>query len=227
MGAFHKIYSLTSAVLNDGLETLGTGERYLDGKLMYGVFEDSGIKRVHLPSSLRVIQYSAFEECQRLGSIKLPEGLREICMRCFFNSGLESVEIPESVKSIGGGAFYSCKRLRNAHLNEGLEALGKSDRATERNYVGSVFAESALESIVVPSTVKTIQCATFIHCKSLRAVQLQEGLEEICFDAFQESGLESVALPASLRAVFQGAFSSCEKLKEVRFSSGLEVLGSR
>ena len=51
-------------VLNKGLEALGTDE-YFEGNGMYfGVFEESVVERVDLPSTLKRIEYNAFMGCR-------------------------------------------------------------------------------------------------------------------------------------------------------------------
>ena len=59
-GAFHGAKGLRSAVLNEGLETLGTDEYTKDGGQYYGAFQESALERIDLPSMLKRIEYSAF-----------------------------------------------------------------------------------------------------------------------------------------------------------------------
>lgn len=78
--------------MNEGLETLGTEERSLDQFTYCGAFQESGLKKVRLPSTLKVIKNEAFMGCANLKNISLPDGLVEIGLRAFRESGLESVE---------------------------------------------------------------------------------------------------------------------------------------
>ena len=66
----------------------------------------------------------------------------------------------------------------------------------------------------------------FYGCKSLTAVELPEGIEEIGIDAFRASGLESVTTPRSVRIIRQGAFCKCPNLQKVMLNEGLQVLGT-
>ena len=61
--AFCKCQQLKEAVLNEGLETLGADEQNFDGKQWCGVFQESALESVKLPSTLRRIEYSAFQGC--------------------------------------------------------------------------------------------------------------------------------------------------------------------
>ena len=76
--AFAECKNLKTAVLNEGLETLGTDDYDEDGDMTFGVFDQSALENVRLPSTLKRIEYSAFDECKQLKSIQLPEGLKYI-----------------------------------------------------------------------------------------------------------------------------------------------------
>ena len=59
-GAFYKCESLKTVKFNEGLEVLGTDEYPDDGGRWFGVFEESSIESVELPSTLKRIEYCAF-----------------------------------------------------------------------------------------------------------------------------------------------------------------------
>lgn len=99
-GAFHGVKSLRAALLNEGLETLGTDEYKPDGERYPGVFQESGLKRVKFPSTLKRIEYTTFMDCERLRVAHLPDKLEYIGGTSFSGTGLESVEFPASVRTI-------------------------------------------------------------------------------------------------------------------------------
>ena len=93
--------------------------------------------------------------------------------------------------------------------------------------MGYAFAESGLESVRIPSTLRVLCAYSFLRCGALKAAELSEGLLKIGVCAFAESGLERVAFPASLRVVGPSAFLECARLREVALNEGLEALGRR
>lgn len=105
---------------------LGKDEYMHRNELYYGVFEESGLKRVDLPSTLKRIEYSAFKHCYNLQNIRLPDSIEYIGKECFSGSNLEEVIFPKSTKTVAIAAFKNCKRLLRAELNEGLEVLGQT-----------------------------------------------------------------------------------------------------
>ena len=54
-----------------------------DGRRYPGVFEESGLRDVKLPSTLRRIEYSAFAECENLKTVRLPDRLEHLGENCF------------------------------------------------------------------------------------------------------------------------------------------------
>lgn len=64
------------------------------------------MERVKLPRTLKRIEYGAFENCESLRSIDLPEGLEYVGEMCFAGSSLESVRLPPAMKVVEKFAFY-------------------------------------------------------------------------------------------------------------------------
>ena len=159
-GAFYLCCSLCSVILNEGLEVLGTDEP-LDVENVYGVFQQSPLESIVLPSTLKRIEHDAFRACTELHRIKLPDGLETICAECFYESGLEEVALPPSVREVHPYAFFRCMYLRCAQLNEGLEKLGEKRVVRGEEFEGGTFARSRIETIRIPSTVKAIEVLTF------------------------------------------------------------------
>lgn len=68
------------------------------------MFEDSGLQRVVLPSTLRVIHVGAFSHCEALKQITFPDGLKKIEERAFAKTGLTKVAIPK-IARVASDAF--------------------------------------------------------------------------------------------------------------------------
>lgn len=76
MGAFFDCRSLKKAVLNEGLEALGTDGNSRRGAVHHGVFEKCALTSIILPSTLKMIESSTFNDCKDLNSVQFPEGLQ-------------------------------------------------------------------------------------------------------------------------------------------------------
>ena len=76
MGAFFDCRSLRKAVLNEGLEALGVDEHSRKDTAHHGVFEKCALTSIRLPSTLKIIESSTFNDCKDLNSVQFPEGLQ-------------------------------------------------------------------------------------------------------------------------------------------------------
>ena len=92
---------------------------------------------------------------------------------------------------------------------------------------GAFYNCAALESIVLPDSLKEIADKTFYKCASLASVTMGGSVERIGEYAFYSCNLlESVVLPASLRSLGSYAFRSCASLKSVTLRQSVEERGS-
>ena len=114
-GAFEKNGQLRAVVLNEGLEVLGWSE----DDQRCGVFSETGIRQVTLPSTLRVLGARAFSRCGELRRVAFAEGIAiaEIRAGCFSGSGVEQVTVPASVTAIRDDAFSHCEYLKKISLD--------------------------------------------------------------------------------------------------------------
>ena len=88
--------------------------------------------------------------------------------------------------------------------------------------------KTALEVVVIPDSVRTIERDAFAGCTRLSSVTLSKNLESLGFRAFYNcTALEEIEIPKSLSVVpnvslgsQSGPFTDCVNLKTVTFESG-------
>ena len=151
----------------------------------------------------------AFEGCDEITKVIVPNGVRSIGNYAFssadndsypYCTSLKSVTIPDSVESIGEGAFYGCTAMADGN---GFVIV---------NDVLYQYAGSAA-SVTVPAGVKEISANAFDDCDFITSLTLPNGLVRIGTEAFTACfGLTGLTLPASVREIGGGAFSYCSSL---------------
>ena len=162
------------------------------------------LETVALPESLTTLGNDAFRSCSSLKTIKIPSGVTAIPDFCFGNcSSLESVTIPEGVTTIGSGAFLSCK-LNALALPESLETIGSD--AFRNN--------SSLKSVNIPAKVKTIESSAFYEC-GLTDLVIQEGVQTIGNNAFYGNSLKNLTLPSTITSIGDWAFVHNNNLQTI------------
>lgn len=117
---------------------------------------------------------------------------------------LESVTISGNGK-IPDRLFSECNKLKNVTIGEGVTAVGDS-----------AFFKTAVEKIILPSTVIVVRSDAFRECRQLREVILNDGLKTIAESAFKQTeNLSEISIPDSVKHIGSGCFA-CSGIKSVK-----------
>lgn len=202
--------------------------------------EGNPLKKVVLPSSMKVLGGYAFRSAYSLEEIILPDGLTKIGAGAFmYCYGLKSITIPESVTSIEYAAFETSS-IETLYIPAGLTKL--ADGALQRMgkltafYVdegnpmyktvdGVLFTKdgkqllyyplgSTATAYSIPNGVESLGDIVFENCK-LKTVTFPDSLISIGKYCFAYSKLTSVYLPASVTDIASGAFQYSTYLSDM------------
>ena len=158
-GAFNYSRKMTEVNLPEGLETIGES-----------AFSVSNITKLDLPSSLKLIDAAAFQDCSALEEVHFSESLTEIGNVAFANCvSLKAIEIPESVKVIGEETFEECTALTDVILNEGIESIGRK-----------AFFMCGIKNLSLPASLKDIGDHAFTYNFDLENITVSENNKLYC-----------------------------------------------
>lgn len=176
---------------------------------------------------VREIGAEAFQGCQTLVSIALPDGIVSVGEKAFYLcDALRNVELPKNLNSLGDGAFWLCETLEEISLPDGLVEIAPftfwgCKKLTSISLPAGLisigreafaFCE-ALPSVTLPDNLLSIGPSAFAHCASLSELTLPDALESIGENAFQNCvSLKMVSIPDGLRRMGNNPFSACESL---------------
>lgn len=192
------------------------------GETLTVVACDKEASEVEIPASLWDIPIvaigdRAFEDCQRLTRVVLPEADCEagIGYDAFDTIGeyafsgcisLSEIVIPDSVSVVWRGAFYGCEGLKRAVFSQ--------------NTYFAPYTFGKCSALIDISPLKTVSEGMFYDCRSLEAVTLLDGCDSIDEDAFEHcEALRAVYIPSSVQRVEALAFRSCYALQSVTFEN--------
>ena len=193
--------------IKEGVEIIGEG-----------AFCESDVEIVHLPSTLRIIEASAFESCYKLQSPSLPpsvirigwrafsgcifdsinlhEGITEIESECFSTSDIKHIKLPSTLIEIEDKLFSCCFELETVEISEGTERIGD----------GAFNCCHKLKSIKIPQSINSIGEAAFRNCGQLVEIQLPP-IKEIPNYLFQyDTNLKRIHIPNTVEKVGKDAF---------------------
>ena len=135
------------------------------------------------------IGYDAFQGCQNLTSVKIPNTVTSIEHRAFKSCyGLTAITIPTSVTSIKQSAFDQCTSLSSIEIPEGVTSI---DASAFENCI-------SLTSVTISNTVTSIGTDAFAYCKKLTSIEIPNSVTSIGDYAFQNcSSLTSAIIGMS------------------------------
>jgi len=161
------------------------------------------------------IANNAFQNCENLQTIELPEGLQTIGAWAFAESGLTQIQIPDSVSEIGENAFINCVALEKVKLP--WELIEISTRC--------FFGCTGLIELNLPQGLQKIGDWAFAYTPFMTLELTDATITEIGVGAFANcEHLVSVKLPSSVKVVKEGAFQYCTNLTSLVIPDGVEVV---
>lgn len=100
----------------------------------------------------------------------------------------------------------------------------------ERRVVGigaqAFYYNNAIEEVILPDTVKTIDNHAFAGCAFLKSITIPDSVTSIGAFAFTGCvSLSAIDLPASLKTIGDAAFHGCTALAELKLPDSLEEIG--
>ncbi len=174
------------------------------------------LEKVVLPDTVTKIGNYAFENCVKLTSINLPDTVETIEEGAFYNCGLTSINFPKKLKNAGSYVFKNTP-IKTIKVKEGVTALPNN----------AFNNANKLESVVLPTTLKTIGNYSFYECTSLKSVTIPEETESIGEGAFQNcSAMTKVVMNDSLKTIKNDAFHGCSVLASIEVPDTVTSMGS-
>ena len=139
----------------------------------------------------------AFQECQNLLEVTIPEGVETIEGYAFYQCfNLTWVYLPNSLKTIGKNAFCNCKSLEVIEFGTELRTIEE----------GAFSSCRSLDFYLdLPDKLEVIGTGAFYNCDSL----------------------QTVMLPKSLKELGSKAFASCNLLDYIYMPDGIQKIGAQ
>ena len=199
-----------------------------DNNISSRLFYATNLETIIIPSSVISISPSAFEKCDMLNTLVVPDGNQIYDSRDNCNAIIESATnqliagckntyIPNNVTSIGPSAFHTCTNLNSITIPSGVISIG--DNAFNSCY--------NLSSITIPNSVISIGDNAFSFCYGLSSIIIPNSVYSISYGAFYNcSNLTSVTIPNSVISIGISAFERCSSLASITIPNSVSYIGS-
>ena len=193
-----------------------------DGKTLYRFAPDNDETEYVVPSGVKTIAESAFENCNTLTKVTFPESLQFIKEEAFKNCGnLTTVEINSDIR-IGAEAFYSCQKLSNIDISKITSFNNETSSYYSEGANYAFYDCDALTSVTIAKEVKYLPKGIFSYTNSLTTITFEEDskLYSILEEAFAYSGITTISVPSSCIGFDTGAFK-CSQLKNITIGKNI------
>lgn len=178
---------------------------------------ETAIEKVIFHNEIKVIESSAFEGCEKLREIEVPENNIQIQKNAFKDTLIPSKEVSyvnnvlvkvepsykgvlkvkEGTLAIAGEALKGCTKITRVELPESVETIGEY----------AFYGCTNLVEIKLPRTMKKIEWYAFANCEALNSIVLPEGISTIYRRMFYKcKNLFKINIPKSVKEIHFDAF---------------------
>ena len=174
--------------------------------LMLYKAKNTSITSCEIHPSASVIFGSAFQGCENIISIYMPDSIEVIgdmvFLRCF---SLETVRISNNLKIMEGSSVFADYSSFQYNLYNGSKYLGNE----ENPYLLLVsYKEDSNPDCVLHPDTKIIGAGAFSHNRSISTITVPDSVEVICYRAFEYcTALRKVYIPDSVKTVGADLFA--------------------
>lgn len=192
--------------------------------------------------SVTAIEEYAFQDCNGLTSVIIPNGVRSIGRAAFQGCyNLQSITIPSSVTRIDYFAFSNTPWRSDYYFKNQVNFIIVGDQIligfnlpgdiTIPNGVkridGGAFYESNVTSVIIPDSVISIGNYAFAGSANLTSIVIPDSVTSIGAFAFENcSGLTSIAIPNGLTRINDRTFFRCISLTSVTIPNSVTSIGA-
>ncbi len=203
----------------DNAKYLGNAEnKYV---LLYEASTTS-VSSCEIHEDTKVINCYAFQNCKKLASATIPNGVVCLSDYVFQNcSQLTEMKIPSSVTSIGTATFADCLNMATLTVDEDNKYYCAVDGILYNKAMTEIIAaapDAVVGTVEILDSVQTINNYAFSGCSKITSVKFGENsnLKRISSHAFYDcTSLESINIPSSVTSIDYTAFRNCLKLTEI------------
>ncbi|SFB22867.1 Leucine rich repeat-containing protein [Acetitomaculum ruminis DSM 5522] len=160
---------------------------------------------IRIPEQVKEIGESTFENCESLKTVNLPSNLEKIGDRAFAgDKTVNYFKLPASLTSIGTEAFKGCQSVTAYSVDSGNKNY-KSVNGVLFTYNGSRlirFPGGKDGSYTIPDSTKSIEKDAFDSCKLIESVVLNENITKLEAESFCNcDNLETLTVTEALEDI--------------------------
>lgn len=215
---------------------------YVNGNFYKGsIIIPSTVQWEGVTYEVKTIEYGAFRYCTELTEIEIPNSVKVIGGRAFYETNISAINIPESVEIIDEWCFEDCSQLTEIHLTQNLTSIKSSALSGsawwEQQEDGLIYLDNVLlgykgesldlDNLEVKDGTYIIADYAFSYC-NFDKINLPKSMKYIGESTFYDASFASINLENTQVVTIGGyAFQSNDELTTVKFPSTLKSIGKQ
>lgn len=206
--AFAECTALESIKWSAGLKVLGTSA-FAECTALKSIEIPNGVEVLGIPDGTwinegDVVNYTIFEGCTSLTSVKIGSG----------------------VTRFSADVFTNCPALTNITVAEGNSAFKAVDNCLIEIATKTLVLGGANSKIPTDGSVTVIGPQSFAARDGLTQINIPDTIEKIGASAFEQTDLEDISIPDSVTTIESGAFEECTLLENVVIPASVTTMGN-
>ncbi len=169
---------------------------------------------VSLPQSLTRLANYAFKGCDALKSITIPKNLTEAGF-CFKDSGLQTITFENGATAVPSFICENSPSLSTISFPASMKKIGTS--AFENC--------DALTSVQLPNQLDTLENYAFKSCDGVKSITIPKTVKSASF-SFKDSGLETITFENGTTEIPSFICENCPKLTTINFVQSIKKIGT-
>ena len=186
----------------------------------------------------------AFQHCNALQAVTLPDGLKTIGDRAFAGcNALQAVTLPDGLKTIGNAAFYYCNALQAITLPDGLKDVGQNAfeycqalriiafQGSRPRFGDCAFNGCAVRVVASPNGQMEIPNLDGAYERLTLDELRARTVDGVLFSADGKTLVACLepkteyVVPDGVETIGDSAFQNCQTLQTVNFGDALQNIG--
>lgn len=149
----------------------------------------------------------AFQNCQNVNSVIVPDSVTEIGSYAFANSSLKSISLPSTIETIKYYCFARSYSLLSIDIPNSVITIEDC----------AFLNCSSLTSVNMTNSVEALGSSAFAVCYSLSDITLSNRLTILRGCVFQDTRISTFTISKNINCIEYNVFGGCNNLKSVIF----------
>lgn len=213
-GAFQLNMELMDVEIAGSVKTIGE-DVFIHDYMPGDIWDNPRLGRLVLHEGIETISGGAFNFCQWLGEITIPDSVTTLGEGAFSENsyGAPAITIGDGITSVTANAFSGCPNCKRITFGENVTTIED----------GAFSGCEKVTELEIPEGVASIGESAFSGCYELRTLSLPDSLVSIGANAFSGCRwLKKLVVPANVTEIGDGAFVEADCLWKIYLPASLK-----